>query len=162
MSLDCQTPRGRGWIAQQRRTAQDVAARWGVEVVQTPDDQPAAVDALFTRGGVLVGVAEIKCRTLTLAGLERFGDYLVTADKLQRGIAVASACGVPYALIVRLVDAIVWWRVADASGRALIGWQEHDTETRATCNGGAIVRRNAYLPLDDMGRLVLAEAKAKA
>jgi hypothetical protein len=148
--LDCLTPRGRVWIAQQRKTAREIAARWNATLIETPDDTCAAIDALFARDGVLVGLAEIKCRTLSLDELKGFGDYLITAEKLERGIALAAACGVSFVLIVRLADAIGWWRVSDAAGRRCLAWQERETATRATCNGGTAVRRNAYLPLDAM------------
>lgn len=153
MALDCRTPRGRSFIAQQRETARRLAAAWDASLVETGDGAAALVDALFVRGGVLVGLAEIKCRTLTLARLETFGDYLVTEQKLLAGAALSVALRVPFVLAVRLEDAIVWWRITDGRGRRELVWQTCRTETRATCNGGSAVRQNAYLPLGEMVRL---------
>lgn len=124
MSLDCLTPRGRRWVAHQKETARALADRWGVSVVETPDGTPAAVDALFVREGVLIGVAEIKCRTLSLAQLRGYGDYLITEEKLRAGCALSQSLCVPF----------------------------------LTCNGGTAIRTNAYLPLTDIGRIVLAPA----
>lgn len=155
MRLDCLTPRGRAWVAQQRETARAFAARWGVDVVETPEGTPAAVDAFFARDGVLVGVAEIKCRSLNLAQLRGFGDYLITEEKLRSGCDLSARLCVPFVLIVRLADAIIWWRITDRTGRPCLTWDARVTATQATCNGGLAVRTNAYLPLDDMGRIGL-------
>lgn len=56
---------------------------------------------------------------------------------------------IPFVLVVALADQVVWWEVLDADG-ALLFYEVRDTETQATCNGGSAVRRNAYLPLDQM------------
>ena len=153
MALDCLTARGRAFVAAQQATARRLAEVWGASLVETPEGTAARVDALFARDNVLVGLAEIKVRSLTLARLEAFGDYLVTEDKLLAGAALSAALRVPFVLAVRLSDAIVWWRVTDATGRRVIQWQARETVTQASCNGGAALRRNAYLPLDSLERI---------
>lgn len=151
--LAIETERGQQWVALQQETAQRLAAAWHAEAISTGDHRAALVDALFVRQRVVVGVAEIKVRRMTLARLEAFGDYLVTAKKLDDGQAVAAALQVPYVLAVRLDDAIVWWRLTDERGRRLITYPVRETVTQETCLGGAIARPNAYLPLDRMVRL---------
>lgn len=119
-------------------------------VVITDDNRDADVDALFISDGTLVGIAEIKCRSMSLDQLRKYGDYLITESKLVRGEVVSTALRVPYMLIVQLSDATVFWRVTDRRGKRQITWETRETETQATCNGGKAVRMNAYLPLDDM------------
>lgn len=153
MPLDCLTERGRVFIAAQQATARRLAELWNATLVETPEGTAARVDALFARDGVLVGLAEIKVRTMTLAQLEAFGDYLVTEDKLLAGESLSAALRVPFVLVVRLKDAIVWWRVTDATGRRVVTWDARETVTRASCNGGAMLRRNAYLPIRDVERV---------
>lgn len=151
--LDCQTARGRAFVAQQQAVARRLAAVWGATLVETPEGTAARIDALFARDGVLVGLAEIKVRNLTLARLAAFGDYLVTEDKLLAGEALSAALRVPFVLAVQLTDAIVWWRVTDATGRRVIQWDARETVTQATCNGGEALRRNAYLPFEALERI---------
>lgn len=150
------TERGQQWVALQQDTARRLAEAWHAEAIGTGDDRAALVDALFVRHGVVVGVAEIKVRSMTVARLEAFGDYLVTAQKLTDGMRVATALQVPYVLAVRLEDAIVWWRLTDAKGRTLVTYPVRETVTQETCLGGTVARPNAYLPLDKMARLPIS------
>ena len=127
-----------------------LADQWGMVAIITDDNRDADVDALYVKDDILAGIAEIKCRSMSLEQLRKFGDYLITENKLVRGEAVSKALRVPYMLIVRLSDAVVYWRITDRTGARSVTWETRETETQATCNGGSAVRMNAYLPLDAM------------
>ena len=149
-TLDCNTPVGRAWIARQHQIVDVCKTIFRCEAVTTFDDGDAPVDVLFARRNTLIAVAEIKNRALTLAGLNGFGSYVVTLEKLLRGRAIAQVLRVPYVLVVGLTDAVVHWTVTDARGDWLIDFDVAHTATQATCNGGSAVRANAYLQLGAM------------
>jgi hypothetical protein len=160
MSLDCNTDRGRLYIARQHEIAARCGAMWESIPVATPDTKSSAVDAMFMRGQQLHAVAEIKARNLTLDQLRGFGSYLVTFEKLEKGRRLAASLTVPYLLIVGLWPEreIVWWKIADGAGEFQLTIRREHTPTQATCNGGKARRENAYLPLDLMRFLDHAEA----
>jgi len=99
-----------------------------------------------------MAVAEMKWRgeSLTLETLRRFGTYLITHRKLQRGRVAARLLHVPLFLIVGLADCTVWWKVADADGAWCEDPDVQRTRTQATVNGGTALRWNAYLSLSQM------------
>ena len=150
--LDCETPRGVVMLRAQHEIVRRFAdAHPGLVVFETK--HPAAhVDAVFTRGPHLTLIAEAKVRPdLGLATLrERFGSYLISAEKLRHGELLAQTLRVPYAVIAGLTDAIVWWMVYDADGQRLVDFTLEETTTQATVNGGRVQRLNAFLSLDRM------------
>ena len=155
---DCASPRGKVAILHEQRIAARMAHAWRAEVVMTGTGDAydiAAVDAIFSRAGVICAVAEIKWRapSLTFTSLHRFGSYLITHRKLQRGRVAARLLRVPYLVVAGLADADVWWTVADLSGRWVENVHVAKTTTQRTINGGTVLRWNAYIPLTHMRAL---------
>jgi hypothetical protein len=145
MSLDCETPVGRAWIARQRETAARCAVAWRVDVMGTVE--PCRVDAMLARDGCLLAVAEIKSRAMTFAQLQKHGTYLVTFEKLTAGRELAAQLCVPFLLVVGLLDAIVYWQISNADGEwCCLPITIDKTTTQATSNGGIADRTNAYIP----------------
>ena len=103
MSLDCLTARGRGYIAEQHAAAERFARVYGLELTQTGDESPAGIDAVFSAQGRICGVAEIKSRNMSVEELRQFGSYLISYDKLRKGIEVSAALRVPFCVIVSLL-----------------------------------------------------------
>lgn len=134
MALACVTKRGRASLGQQAEVLRAVAETWALEVWQTPPELAADVDAIFARDGVVVAVAEVKARDMGADDLMEFGSYLVTADKLQRGMAVAKALRVPFLLIVGLMrdERVVYWKISDENGEPRAKW----------CGGPSLTPRN--------------------
>ena len=149
-TLDCNTPKGRIWIAEQHATVRACLVIFACDAVETDDRTSAAVDALFFRTGTLVAAAEVRNRPMTLAELRGHGSYLVTFMKLVKGWNLAKQLRVPFVLVVGLTDAIVHWKISDEQGRWLAGCRVARTWTQATANGGRALRANAYLDLDVM------------
>ena len=149
--LDCTTEKGQQFLAHEDETARRVGIWLRCQPVKL-GGLATTVDRAFVRDGKLVGLAEIKTREMSVQELRGFGSYLVTAKKLQDGMDLARALGVPYVLFVRLLkdDVIVFFTVSDATGRQLISWQKNNTVTQAGCNGGTAFRKNAYIPLKYM------------
>jgi len=152
MSLDCLTPAGQRAIEAQRAILDRFLSVYpDVECLLTATDQPAAVDAVIGRRGVVVAVAEVKARNATLACLrEQFGSYLITASKIEEARKVGMGLSASTLLIVGLLDAIVWWKLAAPDGSWLVPFRCEETVTQATVNGGSACRLNAYLSLEPM------------
>lgn len=159
--LDCNSPRGRLFIARQHEIIHECADAWHCQSVHTVDSRESPVDVLFNRDGALLAVAEIKARDMTRSQLASFGSYLVTYRKLQEGVKVATALCVPYLLVVGLYpeQIVVWWTITNRRGQWLLRPSVRFTETQETCNGGSVSRQNAYLPLDRMHSLVAVPAE---
>lgn len=104
----------------------------------------------------MVGICEIKTRLmaqdkpLTVKYLKDNGGYLVTYEKLLNGVEASSMLSVPFFLIVRIVheNIILIWKISDENGVFEFEFEKRRTKTKETCNGGNIVRLNAYLPVE--------------
>jgi hypothetical protein len=153
--LDCETPRGMLFIEDQYQT-QRILAKRGFTVINTrAKDHHSDIYLSKEIDGVLTmyGVAEIKSRML--AGPEKItaeyvkkNGYLVTAAKLQAGAKLSAINRVPFFLIVNLLldNKLLVWEITDSEGNYNIDLNIKSTSTQKTCNGGSVIRDNAYLP----------------
>lgn len=128
------------------------------EFVETPKDQPADIDGFIVdvndddysyHFGTIISGVEVKCRNMTAEKLKRDFDnrWLITNDKLDRGIAVCRSLGVDFRGFLYLVPdkallIVPIWTVKDGMVADVIIEQ---TETQATVNGGTALRLNAYV-----------------
>ena len=151
MSLDCNTPAAVAFIDAQRLVLARIAEKFGVRVIVTDDTSAAALDAVIEKNGVVAAVAEVKSRRMSFDDLERFGTYLITAEKLeQMSRAARLLCAEGFLFVhLRVDDVIVYWRVCDDVGNFCFQFERRKTETQKTVNGGIVVRMNAYLPLSE-------------
>jgi hypothetical protein len=148
--LDSLWGTGPSWLARQQAVAQAVARIWRGDVHATPRG-PATVDAIFTRDGELLSIAEIRARTDTLADLTRRAGYLITHTKLQRGREAGIVFGVPFDLLIGFGDgAIGWFRISEGDGTWRTRFEVRTTTTQAGCNGGSATRENAFLDWRDL------------
>lgn len=148
MNLDCNTVRGREWIAKQRQIATRFAATKDFNVVMTNDTTSAAIDAIFFRD-FIEAIAEIKARDMTLDALQRFNSYLITFEKLVKGRELAKALCVHFYVITGLSDGhTVYWRICDPAGDWKANFTVSRSLTQATCNDeNPVERANAYLSM---------------
>jgi hypothetical protein len=153
-ALDCRTEVGQEFIADQHLILNRVERAWRCSAVRTPDQDAADIDALLERAGCLCAVVEVKARTMSEDTLRSFGSIIVTNEKLNKGITLAKSLCVPFFFVVGLKGGpIFWWRVCDANGRVAVIREVANTRTQATCNGGSVVRLNAYLSLKQAHRI---------
>lgn len=120
----------------------------GISVIQTPKHLPADVDGVIVKGGEAIAVYEAKCRDMTRQQLAKFGnEWLLTFDKLQKGADIARSLCVPLIGYLYLVPdhVVLSVRLADRCGQFLPRMRLERTETQECCNGGQIVRTNAYI-----------------
>tara|TARA_B100001123_G_scaffold319340_1_gene357999 strand:- start:3084 stop:3569 length:486 start_codon:yes stop_codon:yes gene_type:complete len=146
--VDCRTPKGEVAIALEQTAAARICAALRCRGIRLP--ATARLDRLLVRDNTLVALAEIKSRNLTRAQLDEYGSYLVTARKLDDLAAAAALYACPAYLFVFLAldEDIIYWPVADASGRICVDHTRAHTETQKSINGNTARRQNAYLALE--------------
>jgi len=152
-NLDCNTPVGQTYIAHQLTGERMLMEALGLELVVTDPSSSADIDALYNDGaGVLRVIAEIKARNMAVCNLRQFGSYLITHDKLRKGRELAMALRCRFVLAVYLIadQRLVWFDISDETGQWTTDFSVSHTKTKQTCNGGSIIRENAYLSLEKM------------
>lgn len=153
--LDVLSPRGQRSLADEASAAAIFRRnRPDFDYVGTPKDRPSDVDAVLVREGTIRAVVEQKsrynCTLKTLFEVWR-GEWLVTADKLDRARAVALAFRVPLYGFLYLVDerALLVRRLTVSSGDWVVAIRRERTLTQRTINGGEAMRLNAYVDMRD-------------
>jgi hypothetical protein len=151
MSLDCNTEKGRFWIQAQNQAASRFAEFFNMRLVYTSDTTAADIDCLFFKNDTIKAIAEIKSRDIDRAYLEKVKTYLITKEKLEKGVRLARALVVPYLLIVNCVkdNSLVWWKIANSEGEFCVSMNLQRTVSQNNCNGGEANRYNAYIPITE-------------
>lgn len=148
--MDILTPKGQRTLEQEREAVRLFTRTYsGYGFVETPKSRPADIDGFVVFNGAIVSGVEVRCRNLTLADLKHKFDnrWLITSDKVDRGISLCRSLGVDFRGFLYLVPdrtlliVPVWsyekGMIADID-------LEH-TVTQATVNGGTALRLNAYV-----------------
>jgi hypothetical protein len=148
--MDILTPKGQETLAQEREAISLFLQSFpGFEFIETPKDTPADIDGFITRDGTIISGVEVKCRNMTVDVLDTKYKYqwLVTADKLDRGVSVCERLGTDFRGFLYLVPDKMLFIVPIFSYKD--GWliePEYEmTKTQATVNGGHAERLNAYV-----------------
>ena len=130
------------------------------DFVETPKDRPSDIDGFITRSGTLISGVEVKCRMMTMEDLFKRYDcrWLITLDKVERGIAVCRSLCVDFRGFLYLVPDKMLIVVPIFSHDK--GWLTEPiydwTETQATVNGGIAERLNAYVDVGHATSIVAA------
>lgn len=123
------------------------------EFIETPKDEPADIDGFIIRGDTIVSGVEIKCRMMTYDELIRkfAAKWLITYDKIERGISVCRSLGVDFRGFLYLVPdkTLVIVKIWDHKTGVTANMEVEESRTQATVNGGSVVRLNAYVDMRD-------------
>jgi hypothetical protein len=151
MRLASETKKGQIYIQKEKALADQIAKRSDTVAIELGDGA-THVDRIFVRDNKVRSIAEIKNRNMSLSQLQKFGSYLISYEKIDRGVALSSLMHVPFYLFVYLIssDDIVYWKVSDETGREVCNYTIERTKTKADVNGGIAMRENAYIQLDGM------------
>lgn len=148
--MDILTPKGQVTLAQEREAINlFLQSSPGFEFIETPKDTPADIDGIITKNGVMISGVEVKCRNMTADDLvnKYKNQWLITADKLDRGVNVCERLGIDFRGFLYLVPHNMLFIVPIFSYKD--GWvtePEYEmTKTQATVNGGIAERLNAYV-----------------
>jgi hypothetical protein len=164
--LDINTPRGQVTLLDEIAAVKIFESNHpGRRYFNTPKDDRSDVDGLIFRidTSVLTSVVETKCRyDMTL---EKFAEvygrkWLVTFDKILRGIKVAEALRVPFGGFLYIVPsrALLTQCIWKPDTGFDVDLEVRKTTTQATVNGGMATRDNAFLDLLGVEPLYLREA----
>lgn len=125
---------------------------------ETPNNKPSDIDGVITKKGAVYAISEIKCRvSMTLRDFEDWYDaeWLVTFDKITRGITLSKALQVPFVgfLYFPVEGVLLVQKIYDPDNGMEVVMQIRRTQTQATVNGGNIWRDNAYIDMSNAKRL---------
>ena len=113
---------------------------------------PAPVDGVMVdTEGEMIFVYETKCRDIDLHQLREWGAYLITYDKIERGISICRSLGIDFRGFLYLVpeQILMIVKIWDYKTREDCIMKIEETRTQATVNGGSIVRLNAYVDVSN-------------
>lgn len=151
MNLDILTPKGQATLPDVAKVISTIEKRWRVQVIKTPEDQPAAIDLCLAKDGILKSIIEVKCRTHTLEQIQAWGNsWLITNEKIKQGAELSKLLRVSFIGVLYIIpnNLIYYWKITSETGAYLFDFEVRETETQMTINGGRIIRENAYLSLD--------------
>lgn len=154
MTLDILSPKGRESLRQEREAVELFLVNFReYGFIETNKDAPADIDGFIIRERMIISGVEVKCRNMTFSDLKhRFNmKWLITADKLERGVKICQHLGTDFRGFLYLVPDRMLLIVPIYS--FALGWltdPEYEyTTTQATINGGEAKRLNAYVDVSN-------------
>lgn len=158
--MDVLTAKGRVTLQQEQEAIALFTTSFpAFSFIETPKDMPADIDGFIVRDDIIVSGVEVKCRNMTSVDLkERFDNkWLISADKLERGVAVCKRLCVDFRGFLYLVpDKILMIVPIFSIDQGWLVEPEYDcSETKGAINGKISQSLNAYV--DVSGAKVIAE-----
>lgn len=154
MSLDILSVRGQQSKRDEDAAAEIVERLFHCKYIETNKDSPAAVDAILidSETQLIRAVIETKCRyglTLEHFRYQFDSEWLVTWDKVKKGMELAKDLCTPFVGFLYLVDqkTLLVQQITDAKGMLIPEIKIRTSVTQATINGGSIARINAYIDM---------------
>ena len=152
--MDILTPKGQETVLQEQLALTLFTQRYpDFGVVETPKDKPADIDGFIVRDGTIISGVEVKCRMMSYHDLmNKFNsEWLITYDKIERGIAICRSLGIDFRGFLYLVpeQILIIVKIWDYKTREDCIMKIEETRTQATVNGGSIVRLNAYVDVSN-------------
>jgi hypothetical protein len=150
--MDINTPRGQEFLAHEMRAKELFEANYRHRYIKTGTSSPAVIDAVMVSPDYqsVVAVIETKARDVSLAKLElNYGyEWLVTASKIDRCVAIAKAMSVPFCGFLYLIpDDLLLVKSLWHDGVWMVNVRREETTTPASCNGGEADRINAFIDM---------------
>ena len=158
MWLDINTPKGQTTVEEEKQMLQILSSAYpNTEFCHTPLKNPSKVDGFTIKNNVVTSVFESKCRQMKLNTLINTfnNEWLVTFEKIQSGAIIARKLSVPFIGLLFLVpdNLIIVTKITDQNGDFFPPIRLERTRTQTTCNGGEIVRTNAYINVKDSKKI---------
>jgi len=152
MVLDINTPKGQEFLQLEQLMLTHITKHFNCSIIQTQKEKASKLDGFLIRDGEIFAAFESKCRNLSLTDLRNFGSYLITHEKLLGCREITKRLCIPLYLFVYLVNdnTVVYWKVTDNSDLCNIEYEIKSSSTQFCCNGGIIIRENAYMKLSNM------------
>jgi hypothetical protein len=109
----------------QRRAEEIFRKITGFRTIPANAHGPSCLDGFLVNNGQLRAGYEIKCRNSTFVELEKFGDFLLTQDKVSRCTETCKNLCIPFIAICYSIpdDDIRFWLVSNDYGRSVQIWK---------------------------------------
>jgi hypothetical protein len=161
-NLDINTPRGQQTLTDEKRAVElftNQYKRWKYQ--HTNKTTMAKADAILTKDDEVAGLVLMSCRyncsvdtMMTTWGAE----WLLTWRKLAIGALLARYLQTPLYGFIYIVaeDTLLIKKLFDPLKPEpwCAAFHTELTQTQATVNGGSVIRRNAYIKIDNATRIV--------
>jgi len=152
MTMNVLTEKGLKSLAFEREAvAKFLAIHPRYDFVETPKEQPSAIDGVLVRDGVTRALVEARCRKMTRDTLRgAFGDtWMVTMAKLEKGRTLSELLCLPFVGMLYLLPerVLIVLDVTDDRGEWKFEFERRVTTAQKCINGGLATRLNAFLPL---------------
>lgn len=121
--------------------------KYGWKIHTTP--RYAAIDGIASKNGEVTHIVEFKSRNESFESMERFQTYLISYDKVLKGIEISRMMCVPFILIVYLIrdGIIIGVELGDEYGVG-VPMEIQETRTQRSIDGGEAIRRNAFIDIE--------------
>jgi hypothetical protein len=156
--MDVLTKRGQQSVADEQKARAIFLSHYpSYQYIETQKNQPADIDALLVRDGVIAGVVETKCRYDV--NIDEFvgtynNSWLVTFDKIARGKQIADAmCTKLIGFLYIVQSETLLIQMISDNGLYVPDIKIATTKTQATINGRSAIRSNAYIDMTNARRL---------
>ena len=149
-SLDINTVAGQKTLIEEKQVKNFVEKQYDISYIETPKNEASRIDAMIVKNGVIISVAETKCRQMTIEQLKSDPynfEWLVTWDKVETGIKMAADLCVSFVGFLFLVPSrvLLVQKISNKDGLINCRLRLEATKTQATVNGGKAVRTNSYI-----------------
>lgn len=110
----------------------------------------ALIDGFATMNNEVTHIIEFKSRNESYQSLLRFETYLISYDKLVNGVKMSQMMMVPFILIVycNRDKTVLGIEIGDQNG-IHVPHQIKETMTQQNIDGGQVVRKNAFIDIDN-------------
>lgn len=151
--MDILSPAGQETVKQEQRAIDLwLTANPNWHYIETIKDQPAVMDAVLVKDGIIRAVVETKCRTMTY---KKFAEYkfnaIMTFDKMMSIKLIAEKLCVPFIAFLYLVpdDLLLWKNIWSPETDWNTTISISRTKTQSSVNGGTAHRQNAFINFRD-------------
>jgi len=86
-----------------------IAVKWGCDHNEFPTHSRA--DFLFSRGGMAIFIAEVKCRS---KDMNTYPDYMISEHKILDGIMLSKMLHIPFLIIVSWKDKLAYFEMTES------------------------------------------------
>lgn len=155
MRLDINTEKGQKSLQHEREVQDIIRNNWKVSIIETPKLHSSKCDGFLVRDNNIIALFETKCRyDMTYSELLERGTWLVTLEKIEACKKISTLLQIPFIGFLYLRPnhsderILLFWKITNTNGDYLFEFESYEQETQKTINGGTIVRKNAYLPID--------------
>jgi hypothetical protein len=159
-NLAINTPKGLASLTYEQTMLDSFSSHHpSLQIIQTEKvgaDASATIDGFISRNGIIKYIFESKCRYTDSSQMSAWNnEWLVTYDKIKKASDIAALLRVPFIGLLWLTKDPHFHlvKITDRNGNFIPKVRIEQTQTTATCNGGSIVKPNAFIDISNALKL---------